>query len=174
MSESLELMREFVLESRLWKTAKTVPLFGAMLKVYIMQEGESLPTQRQIEVLYSLNDLTDHVLKDIANHALEYFRQVDAVVNLAGEGIVIDESRIECYFRFESILIPELGECETNYFFVSADCDWEPEHGMEVLVGDGRVFYCGDHSSLPFSSVWKEVTSAPRERQEVLLRQAYS
>ena len=163
-------MPDFILDGRLWETERQVPLFHTKVKIYIMQEDDSPPAQRQREILESLDTLPESFLLDVATHALAYYRQVDSVVNLSGEGCVIDERDIEQHYTIKSVLIPEIGNCETDYMFISADCDWEEEHGMQLLVADGQVIACGDSSTLPFSSLWKNVISSPKEKQGELLK----
>lgn len=164
-------MSAFVLDGRLWETERQVPSLNARLKVYIMQEDDFPPTQRQLEILESLDRLPKGFQHDIATHAWNYYRQIDADVDFAQEGRAIEHESITSHYTIKSILIPEIRNCEANYLFISANCDWEEEHGMQLLVRDGQVISCGDHSTLPFSSQWKNVISASdRESQGELLR----
>ena len=146
-----------------------VLLFSYPVHVYIVREGDLSPSPRQLEVLTSLPLLPAVLLEEIAVSAADYCRRVDSVVNLANEGISVDYGDITRHYRFTTILIPELGQCESNYMFISADCDWEDEHGMEIFVADGRVIRCDRQNSLPFSGLWKKIIDAPAERRRQLL-----
>lgn len=154
------------LHSGLWKSVLYVPLLRSNVALYIVQENPSDPTSRQQHILESMESLPASLLDDIADHALGHYRRSDA----ATEGILVDSTNVAKHFQYKSILIPEIQNCETKFFFLSADCDWGQEHGMQFLIGDGRVIACGDHSSLPFSKQWLEVISAPREKRENILK----
>ena len=54
-------------------------------------------------------------------------------------------------------MIPRLADSVEDYYFVSADCDWEAEHGMQFLLENDVVLYCGDHTTLPDGAVWNRV-----------------
>jgi len=160
----------FILDGQLWEATKDLPLFGGRLKTYIMQEGKSPPSGRQLAVLDSANELPGAILADIANLAIAYYRRIDPAVNCAAEGTVIDVDNIENNYQFCSISIPEMRDCDSNILFISADCDWEVEHGMQVVVLDGRVVYCGEPTSLPFSRRWQSVLDAPAEKRDETLK----
>ena len=82
------------------------------------------------------------------------------------EGLLIHAQSTRI-FRLESLLIPEIRNCNTNYFFASFDCDWEEEHGMQVLIADGEIILCGESTSLPFSSQWIHVISLPDKKKQI-------
>ena len=42
-------------------------------------------------------------------------------------------------------------EPEKIAFGVELRCDWEPEHGMEWTINDGKVLYVGDYEGI---SAW--------------------
>jgi hypothetical protein len=168
-------MDNFELDGRLWKAQMQVPSLGNVkVLVYIMQEGDSSPSARQLEALTLFKALPSRTLEEIASRAVTYCQKVDSVVDLSAEGIGIDYDDIARHYRFTSLLIPQLNCCESNFVFVSADCDWEPEHGMQLLLEDGCVLWCGDHSTLPFSAQWKRIIDAPAEERRQRLEETLS
>ena len=165
-------MSDYTLEDRLWEAQQPVSSLGAAeLRIYIMQEGESAPTERQLETLGAFKDLPPQIMDDIASHAVRYCQHVDSIVDLADEGIEIDIDDIRKHFTITALLIPELDNCESDFVFVSADCDWEPERGMQLLVENGRVIWCGEHGTVPFSPQWKEVIASSAESRKQLLEE---
>ena len=165
-------MLEFTYDSGLWETRQHVPAFDATLAVYVIQEGGEPPTQRQREIVESLNSLPEDIRQDVARHALDYFRKGHSDIRLADDEADIDAHNISRYYRIKSVLVPEISDCDTDYFFISADCDWEEEHGMQVFsVGDGHVLSCGDHSTLPFSPQWHKLVSSPKAARAEMLKE---
>lgn len=160
-------MTNYKLDGRIWEAESQMPLFQATVTIYIMQEDDQQPTGRQQEILASLQNTPNDLLLDIKTCAMEYYREIDSVVNLTEEGKAIDERSLEQHFRIKSVLIPEIRNCSTNYCFMSFDCDWEEEHGMQVLLADGKIIACGQHSSLPFSPQWAQAISIPDKIQQI-------
>jgi hypothetical protein len=46
-------------------------------------------------------------------------------------------------YEIMEIVIPQLEATPNQYFFLNAECDWDPEHGLAILVRDGTVVHCG-------------------------------
>ncbi|MCR9232519.1 MAG: hypothetical protein NXI29_16020 [bacterium] len=155
-------MLNFELDSRLWSAQAAIPSCGNIeCQFYIMQEGELPPTKRQLNVLESFMVLEQaDVATDLADYALRYCEKIEEHIDLEEEGIEIDKQNISNHFKVTTILIPELGECDSAFVFLSADCEWEEEHGMQVLFENGKIIWCGDHGTLPFSSQWQSIIAA--------------
>ena len=152
-----------------WDASAHVPVFGSTLTVHIMCENDVSPTPRQKEVLNSLENLPRGLVREITKFAIDYYQRIDDAVDLAYEGRAIKKRDIAKHYTIKSILIPNMGDCDTNYFFISADCTWEEEHGMQILVEDGQVRYCGDHTTLAFSHHWDTLIATHREQRGELL-----
>lgn len=137
-------------------------LNNIILEICVMlEDGASKPSNRQIEVIRSLNMIPSKQLqKEIAAGARQYFREVDSKVELADDGIHIDENQIETHYRFAIITIPKHNECRTDFAVIGMECDWEEEHGMHILLADGHVVYCGSCATLFFGEGWKRIISA--------------
>jgi hypothetical protein len=144
-------------------TQMQVPsLDNMILEICVMlEDGASKPSNRQIDVIQSLNKIPSKQLQnEIAAGARQYFREVDSKVELADDGIHIDENQIETHYRFAIITIPKHNECRTDFAVIGMECDWEEEHGMHILLADGHVVYCGSCATLFFGQGWKRVISA--------------
>jgi hypothetical protein len=137
--------------------------FGHMILeiCVLLEDGADKPSNRQVAVLESLNQLSPkELLEEIAIAARNYYREVDAEVGLAEEGVQIDDDRIDTHYRFSDITIPQHNECDTDFVLIGMNCDWEEEHGMHVLLADGHVVYCGSCATLFYGGGWKRVISA--------------
>ncbi|QDT78582.1 hypothetical protein Mal35_20310 [Gimesia maris] len=158
-------MLDFELDSRLWGARSIVASCGNMeCQIYIIQEGELPPTQHQLQVLESFMRLAEaDVATDLADYALKYCEEVEELIDLKEEGIEIDKKNISNHFNVTTILIPELGDSDSAFVFLSADCEWEEEHGMQFLFENGKIIWCGDHGTLPFSPQWNSIITAESE-----------
>lgn len=146
-------------------------LRGANLEVIIMlEENAKEPSAKQLEALNYYNSLSpDKLNKEIATAARSYYRVIDNSVNLSEEGVEIDESHIEKYYRYTSATIPQHKSCDLNFILLHTECAWEEEHGMHILLADGHVVYCGDETALHVGPTWKQIISA--ETRESCVKQ---
>lgn len=166
-------MLQFEPVGGLWKAKSRVVFLGKGVIAYVMAEDQKEPTTRQIEILTSVERFGSDLSGQFASHAREYWRRIDWDVHLAEEGVLIDRDNIERHYSIESLIIPEIRQCEENLFLVHADCDWEEEHGMQAVVQDGRIIACGEKNSLPWGGLWKRIISESPANRERLLRQMY-
>lgn len=158
-----------------WERNEVVRSLGnEVVRIAFEQEGDAtVPTARQLQALDSLHGVPgDELARDIAVNARRYYERVDSVVNLAGEGIDIDPENIASHFKIVGVTIPILGGCESDLIFVDATCDWEEEHGMQLLLADGSVVYCGDYSTIQMGPQWRDIISAPTRDKSVELLSA--
>lgn len=55
----------------------------------------------------------------------------------------IDENNVLEHIHIGSVIVEK--ECRTDRieFHVEGECDWEPEHGLEITISDNRILYVG-------------------------------
>jgi hypothetical protein len=133
-----------------WATQRHVPALGRTLHFYVIPEGESArPTARQVAALAQLDALPADLWEALDDAAEAYRRRTDEEVDLAGEGLGhIQRANVRDHYRIEQGVIPRLGECADVYHFLTGGCDWETEHGLEVLLKNGVVVACGPNDCL--------------------------
>lgn len=155
-----------------WSIDRRVRLLDADLTVEAQAESENEPTAHQLKVLASAELLGPSFEEQLRSAAKGYFHRTSEVINLAEEGILVDVDRIGEHFRLKVLLIPEHGPCEDDIFIIHGDCDWEEEHGLQVVVLNGDVVRCDQQDSLIWGGTWTEVLAAsPSDRR--LLLQSY-
>jgi hypothetical protein len=151
------------------------PLFikplNLRLNVSFMQEGDATrPTARQLSALEHFQSLPTTLPTAIQPHALKYCDRIDDIVCLADEGIDIDRENIAKHYRFTDLVIPPLADTSASFFFLNADCDWEPEHGMQIVLDGHLILYCDDHTTLAFGAAWTRIMSDPNTERSAALR----
>ena len=165
-------MAKFVLSGGFWQADAYLTPLSRTLRVYIMDETGASPTERQLRAYERFQTLPTTLCDEIARHAIRYCDRIDDLVGLEAEGIAINRSQIGQHFRITTLLIPRLADSGTDYYFISADCDWEPEHGMQIILENDAIVYCSDHSSLAFGAAWQKVLDEPDETRAQILRDA--
>ena len=151
------------------------PLFikslNLRLNVSFVQEGDvARPTARQLSALEHFQLLPTTLPTAIEPHALQYCDRIDDIVCLAEEGISIDRANIAKHYQLTDLVIPPLADTSGNFFFLTADCDWEPEHGMQIILDGNDILYCNDHTTLAFGAAWTRILSAPNSDRGDALR----
>ncbi len=141
----------------LWQTRKYIPLLRREVLVeFISEEHNQEPTQRQIDLLDSLDTLTDKINSKLAVLAIEDFK-----TRLENWGMTpqeldqeIDEQNIQKHFKLEQVVIPRIKNCSYDYVFICGSCDWDKEHGIEFLLKNGEPIQCNAQEGLAVSTEW--------------------
>jgi hypothetical protein len=140
---------------------------GPVEVTVLLEDGFDAPSRRQLDVIEFLRSLSPAISEDISASARDYFRHVDAAVGLANEGIHVDEQQISQHYTLEYITVPKLGKCGMTIACIGACCDWEPEHGMHILLVNNTIPYCGSCSTLFYGKGWRRILTAEGEETQL-------
>jgi len=150
--------------SILWQTKKYIPFLGREVSVtFISETDDDLPpTKRQIEIVDSLDNLTDMIKSELAIWARKDFKRrlknwgITSDELAEENGVEIDEQSIEKHFRIDQVVIPRIEGCNHNYAFLAGECDWDVEHGIEFLLKNGVLIRCAAQEGLSSSAEWED------------------
>ena len=138
---------DFKWDGDFWTRSVALPFQDGAVELRIQTDGENNPpSSRQIDVANSLHHHLEDLKSKLDLMAAAYCHEIDEDVCLADEEIDIDYDAISKHWSVNCVLIGNLETCNGNYYFLSCDCDWEPEHGMEFLLDGTDVVYCNDHT----------------------------
>jgi hypothetical protein len=144
----------------LWKTTKYILFLERELEVIIISESnDQEPTVRQVEVIDSIDKISPTVLGLIREQAKAYYKRVAELVDLEEYDIEINEEDLDNHYSLNGIVIPRMQDCTTNYVFLTGECDWDPEHGIEILLKEGVPIECGEQDCLYLNAAWKSYIS---------------
>lgn len=147
-------LTEFFIESKVHVTC-----LGEEVDVWVDPEDDStdLPSPSQLHAL-------DAFL------ALDLAQKVDWLHQLAldchytclrdevdeDDPIMVLRSRNEVWdhLRLNQLLIPQHGTTSDRYLFVTGNCDWEEEHGLELLFKNERLIKVGAQEGLAQNEEW--------------------
>jgi hypothetical protein len=164
-------MRTFALKSSsLLVCTEPVVFFGESVPLYVQVECADGPTEEQLAAITAIESVGVRLLEDIRRHARANCEKIELTIDLEEEGIFVDHERIENHIKFKGIAVPKLKQCSGSPFLLECDCDWEPEHGMHLVVEDEAVVFC-DSYSLFFATEWDQLIElSPEARRQELRR----
>ena len=164
-------MNSFPVDDGVFEAPLFLKPLNLRLNVSFIQEDDAArPTARQLAALGHFQSLPTTLRHAIQPHALNFCDRIDDVVCLAEEGIDLDRANIAKHYRLTDLVIPPLADTLANFFFLAADCDWEPEHGMQIVLDGQEIIYCNEHTTLAFGAAWKRILSTPNTDRRAALR----
>ena|SRR5215469_17250585 len=130
----------------------SVPFVPAPLTIAIRPEAKNVtaPSLAQLEVADFVLQLTATFVESLRLPLASYMLTTP---------IRVDQERILSHARVEQILVPRLGASGKRYFFLLGSCDWEEEHGFEMLCCGSEILSCGPQEGLYLNEAWKRYIS---------------
>ena len=164
-------MNNFPVRDDVFEALLFLSPLNCQLNVSFMQERDApRPTARQLLALEHFQALPATLATAIQSHALKYCERIDDIVCLEEEGITIGRGNIARHYRLRELVIPPLADTTADFFLLTADCDWEPEHGMQIILDGNEILYCDDHTTLAFGAAWSRILTAPDAERGAALR----
>lgn len=105
--------------------------------VVCAEDGADGPSWRQRRLLSRVLRYSEHSLVDDA--AELYRANVDEMVGLDEYGLGhINRSNIREHYGISRITIPIQAGSPDDYIVLDGGCDWEEEHGLQLLIKNGQ------------------------------------
>jgi len=119
-----------------------LPLLGGEMFVQVLKDVELEYAEKCASYL---QNLPEHVLNDLCSFAISYCE--DNRKHFLDEGIEIPEEinglEILSYIHLGDMMISQPKNDKIIAFSMTLNCDWEDEHGMEVIVRNDEILYVG-------------------------------
>jgi hypothetical protein len=142
-------------EHHWWEGVRHVPFLDATLEVRIDPElrgGDVTDKQRRVyQSLMQLPAATQALME--APIFANYLKIRDLVEDDTMPDIG-EAADVWSHLDPRAVLIPRHKTSKHSYFFVEAECAWEPEHGLEVLFRDGAVLQVTQQEGLASNQAW--------------------
>lgn len=141
------------------KTKLRVPALGLVAEVWVDPEESSskLPSPFQLRAL-------DGFLALAADQKVDWTHQVALDCHYMCLRLELDgeeppvrlgkRNDVWKHVRLTQVFIPQHGTSADRYVFVSGDCDWEVEHGLELLFKNERLFKVCEQDGLAQNEEW--------------------
>ena len=136
-----------------------VPVLGQLVEVWVQPESDSAasPTPAQIRALDAFLALGPEQKADWTHQVA-----LDIYDTCRLFGIGQDETPVRLrkrddvwkHVRLPQVFIPTHGKTHDRYVFVDGSCDWEEEHGLELLFKNERLIRVGRNEGLAQSEEW--------------------
>ena len=127
-------------------TSVYVPFLKRDLEIEIFPDAESSPpSKHQISVLDEILAFDDSFLIALENAAEIYRSYMNYSVSYLPTVDHINRENIREHYSIWGIRIVHGQQPPSRLFTIFSGCDWEDEHGMEWVVKDGEVIFCGSN-----------------------------
>lgn len=143
------------LNHRWWECTRHVPFLDVTVQVRIDPEqrgGDVSDKQRQVYQSIMQLPATTQTLMETPIFA-NYLKIRDMVEDDTMPDIA-EATQIWSNLDPRAILIPRHRTSKYSYFFLEAECGWEPEHGLEILFRDGGVLQVTQQEGLSMNQAW--------------------
>ena len=118
-----------------------VKFFGSSCDVCVtLEEGRTSPSIRQRLLIYRLQRYAPELMEKICDAAERHRFEYEGPVGFLHEeyGLpIMNRKNIREHFSYGLILIPRLTGSSDDYTVLGCDCEWDIEHGMEMLIKNG-------------------------------------
>lgn len=115
--------------------------FDTELEVIVDEDVEIVYVEKCIEYI---NNLSQLLLNKISERAYKYY---DFIRNECGDVDDILPEKIMEHVHPLNIFV-EKPEVDIPAFDIECGCDWEEEHGMEIIIKGDELLYIGEYAGL--------------------------
>lgn len=139
-----------------WTIKKFLSFLKQEIKIMFDKEDkESGITEKQLMAYQGITKLPDSFLKDSNKGIYENYIYVSDSVDPKPPKISGSDNVWE-HIRVDSILIPRHKNSQHIFFFLEIECDWEEEHGLEILFKDYKPILFTQQEGLSSSEEWED------------------
>lgn len=106
-----------------------------------------------VKCLEYLDDLPEDVEKRLAKYLYRYYKDFEEYMDEdeIREMGVTEENVFE-HVRVYSVIVDDNTRQDRIEFHTEGGVDWEPEHGLEFTISDGKILYVGPFDDYPPNS----------------------
>lgn len=90
------------------------------------------------------DSIPDEVELKLIKYLLRYFMDYKNYIDEEFEEFgTINEENILKHIQIGAIIVDRECRKDRIEFHIDGSCDWEPEHGLEITISDGKILYVG-------------------------------
>lgn len=93
----------------------------------------------------SLNSINDNLINDICRAAIAYAEEFCEMVGQEPPKVNAIRDILQ-YIEFGTLQIDEPEDESIPVVHLGGGCDWEPEHGIEMIIRNGELIYLGAYN----------------------------
>lgn len=127
-------------------------LFGYEMDVVLSHSDEALPVYAEKCADY-FNHLPAPLFDELKRYSLRYYNDMKQFYDDDNPDFPqnVTLENIGDYVKAQCLIVEQPKDAAKIAFSMEFRCAWEPEHGMEWVINDGKVLYVGDYQGV---SAW--------------------
>jgi hypothetical protein len=141
-----------------WTGLLYIPFLDTETKISVVCDTspeQTEPTPRQLALVNALLSLPASLVNEMDDAAEKWRACVDDAVDLSEYDLGhINRQNIREHYQVQAIYIPPIGDCQDDYQFITSECDWEEEHGMQLLLKNGKFVSFGEQDGSFLNRNW--------------------
>lgn len=136
-------------------------LFGCEIDVVLRGDSDEFLMYAERCAEY-FNNMPNEIIDDLKEYSLRYYNDMKQYYDDDDPDFPFDVNKenITEHMAARCFIVEKPKNAEKIAFGVELGCEWEPEHGMEWTVNDGRILYVGDYIGV---SAWYDEQVYQRE-----------
>ncbi len=81
---------------------------------------------------------------ELDDWAFKYFQEIANIIDVSECGCQdVTRHNIDDHYQIQRALVPPLWGSEDRYLVLGGNCDWDDEHGIQMVVKNATVIKCG-------------------------------
>lgn len=93
----------------------------------------------------ALSSMNDQLIDDLCKAAIVYAEDFCELVGQEPPKVETVRDILR-FIDFYNMLVDEPEDSTIPVVHLTGNCEWEPEHGVEVVIRDGKLMYVGAHN----------------------------
>ncbi len=132
-------------------------------EIYGELEHGDVASDRQLDFYRSLTRDDFPQANELDDRAFGYFQEVAKIIEV-GEccSQEITRKNIEKHYEIQRVLVPPLWNNKDRYLVLGGNCDWDVEHGIQMIVKNASVIKCGESDGIYQGLGWDELLGHKR------------
>lgn len=137
-----------------------VPVLGGIVRVEVDLEDDSCasPSTAQLKSLTCFANLATELKSDWTHQIALDCHYTCLQLEVEGEKPPLRlrrRSNVWKHLKLTDVFVPQHGKSVDRYVFVAGSCDWEDEHGLELLFKNEQLLKVGRSDGLAQNEEWE-------------------
>ncbi|MCU0721360.1 MAG: hypothetical protein MUC83_16740 [Pirellula sp.] len=106
-------------------------------------------SNQQLDFYRSLTQNDFPSKEELNDWAFKYFQEVARIIDVTGCGCQgVTRNNIDEHYEIQCALVPPLWGSVDRYLVLGGNCDWDDEHGIQMIIKNATVIKCGESDGI--------------------------
>lgn len=121
-------------------------------------EHGDVASNQQLDFYRSLTQSDFPHSEELDDWAFRYFQEVAKIIDVRECGCQdATRNNIDKYYEIQRALVPPLWDSDDRYLVLGGNCDWDDEHGIQMIVRNASVIKCGESDGIYQGLGWDDL-----------------